>query len=281
MLSDPPYNISTSDNTINILQITDLHLSTHEPIKHSEYQLYDTLSACQRSFEAVLQQALEEDIRCDLIVVTGDLVSKVERAIYDHIFAVLNSTGIPFACIAGNHDVTDEEPSNLPFFQRELLPRSADSRLLSRYVIHTDYWQILLLNSAISGKVYGEIISADIEWLDEQLQLCGKPTLLALHHHILPMESAWIDAHMAQNTEAFWQRMQPYDHLRVVISGHTHQEQTRYRNEVTVYSTPSTCYQFKPYQDDFEYDTNALPGYRWLQLANNGQVASWIKRLDT
>ena len=82
MLSDPPYNLSTSDDIINILQITDLHLSTHEPIKHSDYEPFDALSACQQSFEAVLKQALEEDIRCDLIIVTGDLVSKVERAIY-------------------------------------------------------------------------------------------------------------------------------------------------------------------------------------------------------
>ena len=33
--------------------------------------------------------------------------------------------------------------------------------------------------------------------------------------------------------------------------------------------------------EDFAYDKNALPGYRWLQLANNGEVASWVERLDT
>ena len=86
---------------------------------------------------------------------------------------------------------------------------------------------------------------------------------------------------MAQNAETFWEYMAPFEHLQVIISGHTHQEQIRHRQGVTVYSTPSTCYQFKPYSHDFAYDEACLPGYRWLQLANNGKVASWIERLDT
>ena len=36
-----------------------------------------------------------------------------------------------------------------------------------------------------------------------------------------------------------------------------------------------------PNEDGFAYDKDAAPGYRWLQLANNGKVASWIERLDT
>ena len=86
---------------------------------------------------------------------------------------------------------------------------------------------------------------------------------------------------MVENAEYFWQRLTPYSQLRVIISGHTHQEQVRYRNGVTVYSTPSTCYQFMPLRDDFSYDRQAQSGYRWLQLANNGSLASWVKRLDT
>jgi len=275
----PANKLSTSDQTINILQITDLHLST--PVFVDENNTYPDDVTCQRSFEAVLQQALSEDIRCDLIIVTGDLVNRVKSSIYDHIFTVLQATQIPFACIAGNHDVTDENGKDLPFFQRELVAQPADSRLLSRHVIETEYWQLLLLDSSISGKVAGEITPTDINWLCERLSTCDKPALIALHHHIVPVDSDWIDTHMAENTESFWQHMAPFEQLQVVISGHTHQEQVRLRQGVTVYSTPSTCYQFKPYEDDFSYDEHALPGYRWLQLANNGTVASWVERLDT
>lgn len=283
MLSYPIRNLSTVDEQINVLQITDLHLaSLHSLTSHSITQNQDAADfTCQKNFEAVVKQALNEDIRCDLILVTGDLVSKVSTSIYDHIFKVLEATNIPFACIAGNHDVTDETITELPFFQRDLVAQTADSRLLSRHVIDTEYWQLLLVNSAIPGKVSGEITDTDIDWLCEQLNACDKPALIAIHHHVIPMESDWIDAHIAENTESFWQRMSPFEHLRAIVSGHTHQEQVRYRQGVTVYSTPSTCYQFKPYEDDYTVDKNAHPGYRWLQLANNGQVASWVKRLDT
>ncbi|MEN6671010.1 metallophosphoesterase [Psychrobacter sp. B38] len=278
MPSYPVNQIRTADEQINILQITDLHLSLPPAAINGDAS---KLTVCQRNFEAVLQQALNTDIRCDLIMVTGDLVSQVKTALYDYIFAVLQATGIPFVCIAGNHDVTEEDNSELPFMQRTLIAQPADPRLLSRHVIDTDHWQLLLLDSSITGKVAGEITPTDIDWLCERLSVCDKPTLIAVHHHVIPVDSAWIDSHKAENTEDFWQHMAAFEQLKVIISGHVHQEQVRYRQGVTVYSTPSTCYQFQPFEDDFAYAQNVRPGYRWLQLANNGKVASWVERLDT
>ncbi|WP_296237213.1 metallophosphoesterase [Psychrobacter sp. UBA5136] len=282
MLSYPASAVSTPDGQVNVLQITDLHLSP--PVftdKNTGGKNDSAVAICQRSFEAIIKQALSEERRCDLILVTGDLVNQVQVEVYDHIFEVLQATGIPFACIAGNHDVTDENNSELPFFQRELVARPADTRLLNRHVIETDHWQLLLLDSSMTGKVEGEVTTADIDWLCEQLEACAKPALIALHHHVIPVDSDWIDQHMVENADIFWQRLAAFEHLKVIISGHTHQEQVRHRQGVTVYSTPSTCYQFKPFEDDFAYDKSALPGYRWLQLANNGEVASWVERLDT
>ena len=281
MLSYPACKISTQSNQLNVLQITDLHLSTLHSFTEDNRATNNKTPSCQHSFEAILKQALTQDIRCDLILVTGDLVSRVEPAIYDYIFTKLDTTGIPFACIAGNHDVTDELGSELPFEQRQLIAQAADKRLLNQHVIDTGHWQLLLISSAIPGKVAGKITNTDIDWLCTQLSTCKKPAVIALHHHVLPMSSKWIDEHIADNTELFWQSMAVFSHLKVIISGHTHQEQVRHQNGVTVYSTPSTCYQFKPYENDFAYDSEARPGYRWLQLANNGQVASWIERLDT
>ena len=274
----PARTILSPDEQVNVLQITDMHLASIDDITDEDVA---SKHDCRQSFEAVIEQALSEDIRCDLILVTGDLVNEVKTSIYDYIFEVLSATNIPFACIAGNHDVTDEIDSHLPFSQRKLVAKTADKRLLSQHVIDTEYWQLLLINSAVAGKIAGEITDLDIDWLCTQLNTCDKPALIVLHHHVLPMQSEWIDAHIAENTAEFWRRMSAFKQLKVIVSGHTHQEQTRDYNGVTAYTTPSTCYQFQPYEDDFAYDKNAQPGYRWLQLANTGRVASWIKRLDT
>lgn len=276
MLSYPAFKVSTPDQQLNVLQITDMHLS----LPNEDIRACGDMN-CQRSFELAIKQALSEAIRCDLILITGDLVSQVETSIYDHIFEVLDQTGVPFACIAGNHDVTDEFDYELPYDQRRLVAQPADARLVNQHIIETEHWQLLLLDSSIPGQVSGKIKRTDMDWLCAQLSACDKPALLALHHHVLPMHSEWIDAHMLENADSFWQHIAPFEHLRTIVSGHTHQEQVRYRNGVTVYSTPSSCYQFQPYEDEFSYDKQAHAGYRWLQLANNGNLASWVKRLDT
>ena len=237
MLSYPASAVSTPDGQVNVLQITDLHLSP--PVftdKNTGGKNDSAVAICQRSFEAIIKQALSEERRCDLILVTGDLVNQVQVEVYDHIFEVLQATGIPFACIAGNHDVTDENNSELPFFQRELVARPADTRLLNRHVIETDHWQLLLLDSSMPGKVEGEVTTADIDWLCEQLEACAKPALIALHHHVIPVDSDWIDQHMVENADIFWQRLAAFEHLKVIISGHTHQEQVRHRQGAVSYT---------------------------------------------
>ena len=82
MPSYPVSTVSTPDGQVNILQITDLHLSSHVPSSADE--ISSEVAVCQYSFEAIIKQALSKEIRCDLIIVTGDLVNKVEPAIYDH-----------------------------------------------------------------------------------------------------------------------------------------------------------------------------------------------------
>ena len=273
----PIQTLSTTDQQLNILQITDLHVSPQDIALNCSAEGV----SCLQRFEAVLQQALDDEERCDLIIVTGDLVNEVQTAIYDYIFATLQATQIPFICIAGNHDVTDELGQDQPFSERTLIAHTADSRLLNHHVIMTEHWQLLFLDSSIPGQVAGEITDDDMAWLETQLSSCDKPALLALHHHLLPMKSAWIDTYIVKNAAMFWQQIAKYHQLQVIISGHTHQEQAFTHQGITVYSTPSTCYQFKPHEQDFAYDETARPGYRWLQLANNGQVASWVKRLDT
>ncbi|MUG31636.1 metallophosphoesterase [Psychrobacter sanguinis] len=308
----PPTEISTDDGTVNILQLTDLHLyfdtpkATHEQDIDKDLAHQTITGICQNnsakrgnphsadainhsvtpvihnyaSFEACLTQALSEDVRCDLIVVTGDLVSEIHPQLYQHLYQRLHQSGIPFACIAGNHDVTDEIGKDLPFEQRSFEPHEPDSRLLSRYSMKLNGWEILFINSSVPGQIFGRIGNKNLYWLSQKLANSHHPVIIAMHHHLLPMHSAWIDAHITQDATEFWQTVAPFNALKAVVGGHVHQSSTRSYQGVQLYSTPSTGYQFKPGCDDFTLDDEAKPGYRWLSLKANGTLQSWVVRLE-
>lgn len=271
----PPTKVPSSNRQLNVLQLTDLHLFSDtcecDGTTHTD---------CKDSFAYCLSQALSEPIDCDLILVTGDLVSELNPAIYDDIFATLAETGIPFACIAGNHDVTDEVGKGLPFEKRTLIAHEPDHRLLNQHVIESEFWQILLIDSSVPGKIHGYLTTDNANWLSQQLSQNKKPAIIALHHHVVPMKSKWIDKHILLNFEEFWQTIHSFAHIKCILSGHTHQENVTQHNHVTAYTTPSTCYQFKTNADEFTYDFDENPGYRWLTLKADGTIDSWINRIQ-
>lgn len=271
-LPKPPTTLVTADRVLNILQITDLHL-------HKDPATIIHGNHLQHNFESVLAQALSEPPRCDLILVTGDLVSEIHPDIYQRIYNQLRKTGVPFACIAGNHDVTDETGKHLPFDQRRLIAQPANAGLVDHYVIETPDWQILLMDTSVPGQVAGKIHPESVQWLRCQLSQCHKPALLVLHHHVLPMRSAWIDAHMVENPQVLWELLADFSQVRALTHGHTHQQQVLNKHGITVYATPATSYQFLPQVDEFAFDNEVQPGYRWLQLLADGQINSWVQRL--
>ncbi|WP_026348785.1 metallophosphoesterase [Psychrobacter lutiphocae] len=268
----PPTFINTDDGNINILQLTDLHLYLDTSTTTSGINNHQSFVAC-------LNQALNEDRRCDLILLTGDLVNEVDTIIYDRVFALLQQTGIPFACLAGNHDVTDEIDNGMSFEQRQFVAHNADPRLLSRHRIALNNWQLLLLDSSVPGKVYGSLGNKNLQWLRQTLANCHNPVMIAMHHHLLPMSSAWINAHITQDSSDFWALIKQFPQVKAVLTGHVHQNFESSKQGVAVYATPSTSYQFQPNQDEFGLDTEAKPGYRWLTLTAEGEIDTWVTRI--
>ena len=273
LVNYPPTQITTEDGVINILQLTDPHLYLDSDTETAGINNYQSFIAC-------LQQALNEGIRCDLILLSGDLVNEVKPEIYKNIYQLLQQTGIPFVCIAGNHDVTDELDPHLPFSQRRFVPHEPNPMLLSNYCLALNEWRLLLIDSSVPGEIYGSVGNKNLNWLSQKLANSHHPVIIAMHHHVLPMDSAWIDQHITEDAEDFWQRVESYPTVKAVVSGHVHQNFESQRAGIKVYATPSTCYQFKPKSDDFAIDDQAVPGYRWLSLNKQGIIKSWITRLE-
>ncbi len=258
---------------LTVLQLTDLHL------RLSDFQDGHLYRQHGHSFKCCLQQALSENKSVDLIIITGDIIHEMSSEIYDCLFAEIAKTGIPFVCISGNHDVTDEVGTDDMLFEDyDLVAYPADKRLVNCHSIESEHWQLLFVDSSVPGKISGYLSQERLQWLEQQLINNKKPAVLCLHHHIEPINSKWIDQHILLNASDLWQIISRFPHFKAVVHGHIHQEYHVFRKHLQVFATPATCYQFKPNSDEFALD-ELSPGYRWFSLFDDGSIESSIRRL--
>lgn len=254
-LTTPPFILA---------QISDLHLTGEVGIDPS----YD-------KFLQVLTQALTHSPNA--IVLTGDLVNDGHLAGYDWLFLTLQKTGVPFFCVAGNHDVTHELNAHLPFSERTLLPAIADSRLADCVAVALGDWRLVLLDSTIGGRVGGRLDTAQLDWLSNYLKSNKNNTIIALHHPPVAVGSKWIDEHRLANGDAFVAVVNQFSHAKAVICGHIHQVQTLTLGTATLLSCPAVARQFLPFADEFALDD--LPsGFRLLTLGDG--LDSRVVRLE-
>ncbi len=242
-------------NRLIIAQLSDLHLSGLVGVNDS-YHKFITLLPSVLAY------------RPDFLLLTGDLVNDGNKDGYDWLFDVLHQTHIPFACVAGNHDVSIEHNSHLPFEYRRLTAQSVDDRLDDCRVIDLGNWQLLLLNSSCAGKIAGKLTDKQLHWLNHTLSTNNKPSILALHHHPIKVGSHWIDSHKLQNGNELLDVIIPYTHLKGVLCGHVHQACSLPFGHSTLYTCPAIARQFLPHHHHFALDD--LPcGWRLLYLSNN------------
>lgn len=248
---------------LRVVQITDTHLfsSTRDALLGVN---------TEDSFQEVLEKCLSEHDDTDFFLVTGDIAQQQDKHIYERFFKRMNETGKPYFCIAGNHDANAHLSSD-----------SYPVDYADNQVIETKDWRFILLNSSFNEQPSGKLEQADLDWLAGLLnqQDDEKHTMIVLHHHPIPMQSAWIDQHMLQDADAFWDVLTGHDHVKVICFGHVHQDVDETHHDIRVLATPSTSIQFKPKCDDFTVD--ALPaGFRWFELAADGGIKTAVKRLD-
>ncbi len=241
-----------------IIQITDTHLLADPDAEFVQINP-------ERSFHAVIADILEQHTHIDAIIHTGDLAQVARPETYQRYLDYMTKLNIPFFHIPGNHDDIRYFPFHTP-----------DSKPT---VVDLDQWQIVMLNSAVQGKVHGWIQSEQLEYLDQWLNdNRNKHVILACHHHPFAMRSKWIDQHILKNTHDLTHILEKYQHIKAVLFGHVHQESLNQWNHIDFLSTPSTFAQFKPQSENFAFDEVA-PGYRYLHLKSDGQFETKVKRL--
>jgi Icc protein len=140
-------------------------------------------------------------------------------------------------------------------------------------------WQLIGLDTHVSGSVAGCAGEQQLDWLEEQLQSAAdRPTLLCLHHPPVPIGSRWLDEVGLQDAADLNALVTRHPQVRLVCCGHVHQELAAGDGGSTVLTTPATAVQFRPGTERLEVDA-ALPGYRVIDLEDDGAWRSRIVRV--
>ena len=246
-----------------LLQITDTHLFASADTTHRGINT-------QASLDTVLAHA-RTDSRWppDAIVVTGDIVHDESNAGYLRFRKTLESLGPPAFCIPGNHD----DPAILA----ECL--AAPGLQVCGGAALTG-WRLILLNTFLPGEVGGELGPNELARLEGALSTYPHEyALICMHHHPLPMESAWLDEVGLRDAAAFLEIVARHEQVRAVLWGHVHQASDRLRDGVRFLSCPSTCSQFRPDSNEFGVDSRP-PGMRWLALSPDGGLTTEVVRVS-
>jgi len=251
-------------SSIRILQITDTHLFAEQD---------GTLLGVNtwNSYDAVLNAIVAEQRHYDLIVATGDLAQDHTNEAYQRFAEGIARLPIPCVWLPGNHD-----------FQPVMFQTLAEASIADdKHVLLGDHWQIILLDSQVSGVPHGELSEYQLTWLEKTLALePQRHTLVLLHHHPLPSGCTWLDQHGLRNSHMLDDILQCYPLAKTLLCGHIHQEMDVQWQGRRVLATPSTCVQFKPHCTNFAIDVEP-PGWRWLELRADGHVETAVQRLKT
>jgi 3',5'-cyclic-AMP phosphodiesterase len=264
-MSPSPHNIQyvdTTDTPVQVVQLTDTHLCQ----MHGGTLLgMDT----DHSLQAVIDLVKRERPPLHLLLGTGDLSDGGARPAYDRLQGYFDQLSSDNYWLPGNHD------------NREAMQAAASrpDRLCKE--IRVARWQILLLDSQVPGQVGGQLGEGELALLDSALAAAqGQQlhTMVCLHHQPVTIGCGWLDEQMVADADAFFAVLDRYPGVRAVVWGHVHQEIDRLRNGVRLLASPSTCVQFAAGCENFKADDQP-PGYRWLELHDDGRVESAVSRV--
>lgn len=242
-----------------LLQITDCHLLADKEANYRGQNPY-------QNFLAVLAVAAQQ--QADALLLTGDLAQDEKPATYQLICKALPAWPTPIYYCSGNHD--DPKAMQMAFKQAPFAEQKSFT---------LGNWQIILLNSKLpydTGE--GKIDQQQLEFLQQQLQQHqDKFIVIAVHHHVLPV-NGHMDNYALQNVDQLLALLTEFDNVKVVLSGHVHQQFEQDYQGIKFLTAPSTCYQITPGAKKYQPD-NVAPGFRVVTLLDDGSFDTVVQKL--
>ena len=242
-----------------IIQITDTHIFDDAKGELSGINTRQSLSL-------VLEKIASDYSHADLLVLTGDNTHESGETAYLALRKMLENIPIPYSFLPGNHDVGEMIGCLV-----------AEDQGMDKW-LSAGAWNILLLDSHIEGEVSGLLSEDELSFADQMLGMSSNPVLVFAHHPLLPVGCEWLDKQKIANADAFFDIANKHGNVKTIINGHVHQEWQGEQSGIQLFSTPSTCMQFKT-NSDLYAEEDLPPGFRWIELHKDGSLKTGVVRI--
>jgi len=257
----PGASLTAVEDSVLLVQLTDSHLFAEADGKLLGMDTCDSL-------RQVIELAIDEQPRIDLVLATGDLSQDGSVASYQRFRRMAERIEAPARWCPGNHDELCA--------MREATRGSS----LMEPVLELGAWRVVMLDTLVAGSVFGILRDDQLELLEHALgEAPDRHHLVCLHHHPVSIGSRWMDSIGLRNPEALFEVLDRHCNVRALLWGHIHQEFDQWRNGVRLLASPSTGVQFAPRSEAFQIDSQA-PGYRWLRLYADGRLETEVSRVS-
>lgn len=235
-----------------IFHISDLHYDPKDPKGINNLQI-------------VIDSIHSQDIKPDVIMITGDITHQRKAENYALVFQKLNKLSAPFLCITGNHD----KSTDLILALKKFVPQHPISEFSDKlqYVVDDYPVRIIALDSFKENTPGGEVDDEQLTWLETKLldNSNKKPVLIMVHQFTINSGSDFFDIKTRQPwTDKFNQVVTKHsEHIKLVACGHMHNGISSNINGVPILSCLSANWEayadFKPHSDPI--NSKRQPGY--------------------
>jgi len=218
-----------------ILHLSDTHFVAEGP-------LYGSVES-ERNLRQLFDELEASGGRPEAIVITGDLADKGDPLAYQQLKSILEPAaarlGAQVVWVMGNHD-------DRGAFRTELLDQGhlgADQLAAPvDRVYDVNGLRIISLDTSVPGHHYGEITSAQLDWLAEELSTPAPDgTILALHHPPIPSVLDLAVLVELRDQSGLAEVLHGSD-VRSIIAGHLHYSSTATFAGIPVSVASATCY---------------------------------------
>ena len=138
------------------------------------------------SLNHVVNIVKQNETEIDFILATGDIAQDASEEAYKSFMNIMGDLGIPYRWIPGNHD------------DLSMMEKVAYGAGIYEKLVQINNWQILFLNTSVSGQVYGNLSADEIEFLESSLQAVESDVsvdhcMICLHHNPIKGNAGWME----------------------------------------------------------------------------------------